>query len=126
MNYINQTPFINDFSNLVNITNLGSDKRLFESIPIADVDQDRDQTVSPILTSEKSPLFDLSGYPIECLILGTNCPNSIIGSTATSISSVMQKFGILLLSLLLVGFGLYLMVASSKTGQAVINVASKI
>lgn len=70
--------------------------------------------------------LNIGDYPIECLVIGANCPDSMLGGAITNISNIFKKLGLLMLALILLAFGLYMLAKSTDTGKAVINLAGKV
>lgn len=66
------------------------------------------------------------GYSIECLTLGQNCPDSVLGNVITNTSDLFKKVGLMILAITLLAFGLYSLISSTETGKAALNAASKL
>lgn len=146
MQYIGNNQFQNEFTALVNRPNYSSG---FFSVPnlyapVAMLGMDSYTNPMPTDPTQGVPIVDdvnaivpqpindsalglnFGQYPVECLVLGANCPDNLLGQSIVSVGSIFKKIGVLFFALLLLAFGLYLLAKSTETGAAVVNVASKI
>lgn len=67
--------------------------------------------------------------PFTCALTGYLCGNpelGLDGLTKGTFTDVVKKIGIMVFALVILVMGLYLLAQSTKTGSAVINLASKV